>query len=131
MYSPFNCEGIGLSDGEVMEQMWSYWRRFSKMTKEMRPSHRIDVLMHALLHYGHLTKLKLRKIHVVILLCILQHHFFRTVGGKLAVSQETFQSLCDSLPGIFYDDMHIGATIGAAALNIPYKVKKTLFTHSC
>lgn len=36
------------------------------MTKEMRLSHRIDVVMHAPLHYGHLTKLKLRKIHVVI-----------------------------------------------------------------
>lgn len=66
MYSPLNCEGIGLSDGEVMERMWSYLRRFSKLTKEMRPSHRIDVLTNALLHYGHLTKLKLRKIHVVI-----------------------------------------------------------------
>ncbi len=44
--------GFGLTDGEVMERLWSYLRRFSKMTKEMRPSHRIDILSDALLHYG-------------------------------------------------------------------------------
>ena len=55
-YSPLQCQGIGLSDGEVMERMWSYLRRYTKMTKEMRPSHRIDILSHALLYYGHLTK---------------------------------------------------------------------------
>ena len=60
-YSPLHCEGIGLSDGEVMERMWSYLRRFSRMTKEMRPSHRIDVLSHALLYYGYKSKKKLRK----------------------------------------------------------------------
>ncbi len=41
MYSPLFTEGIGLSDGEVMERMWSILRRFTRMTKEMRPSHRI------------------------------------------------------------------------------------------
>ena len=55
------CDGIGLSDGEVMERMWSYLRRFSRMTKEMRPAHRIDVLSHALLYYGRITKRKLGK----------------------------------------------------------------------
>ena len=45
-------QGVGLSDGEVMERMWSFLRRFSRMTKEMRPSHRIDVLTHALLYYA-------------------------------------------------------------------------------
>ena len=29
------------------------------MTKEMRPSHRVDILTHALLHYGFKTKEKL------------------------------------------------------------------------
>ena len=28
------------------------WRRFGRMTKEMRPAHRIDVLSHALVYYG-------------------------------------------------------------------------------
>ena len=56
LYGPRRCEGIGLSDGEMMEQMWSYLRRFSRMTKEMRPSHRIDVISSALIHYGWLKK---------------------------------------------------------------------------
>ena len=43
----------------MMERLWSYLRRFSRMTKEMRPAHRIDVLTHALLYYGIKTKQKL------------------------------------------------------------------------
>ena len=50
-YSPHHCEGFGLSDGEGMERLWSYLRRFSRMTKEMRPSHRIDVLSDAIIYY--------------------------------------------------------------------------------
>ena len=53
------CEGIGSSDGETMERLWSYLRRFGKMTKEMRPSHGIDILVHALVHYGMKTSEKL------------------------------------------------------------------------
>lgn len=43
-YSPRNVPGFGLSDGEVVERLWSYLRRFSRMSKEMRPSHRLDVI---------------------------------------------------------------------------------------
>ena len=43
---------MGLSDGEGMERLWSYLRRFGRMTKEMRPSHRIDVLTDAILYYA-------------------------------------------------------------------------------
>ena len=57
--SPLRCPGIGLSDGEVLERLWSFLRRFRKITKEMRPSHRVDVITHALLHYGYKTKQKL------------------------------------------------------------------------
>lgn len=59
--SPVQCPGLGLSDGEVLERMWSFLRRFGKMTKEMRSSHRVDVITQALLHYGLKTKQKLRK----------------------------------------------------------------------
>lgn len=52
LFGPLRCRGIGLSDGEVMERLWSYLRRFNRMTKEMRPSHRVDVLAHALVYYG-------------------------------------------------------------------------------
>ncbi len=51
-YSPIQNEDIGLTDGEVMERLWSFLRRFSRMTKEMRPAHRIDVLSHALTYYS-------------------------------------------------------------------------------
>lgn len=51
-FNPRNIPGFGLSDGEVLERMWSYLRRFSSMTKEMRPTHRIDVLSDALHYYG-------------------------------------------------------------------------------
>lgn len=57
-YGPTRYSEIGLSDGEVMERLWSYLRRFSRMTKEMRPSHRIDVLSQALWYYGQKTKRK-------------------------------------------------------------------------
>ena len=35
-----------------MEHLWSYLRRFSRMTKEMRPSHRLDILSDALQYYS-------------------------------------------------------------------------------
>lgn len=66
MYSPLYCTGIGLSDGEVMERMWSYLRRYTRMTKEMRPAHRVDVLSHALLYYGHTTKNKLCEYNCIL-----------------------------------------------------------------
>ena len=59
LYSKFYSRIISadlLSDGEVMERLWSFLRHFSRMTKEMRPSHRTDILCHALIYYGHKTK---------------------------------------------------------------------------
>ena len=50
--SPRYKSGFGCTDGEVLERLWSYLRRFSRMTKEMRLAHRIDVLTDALLYYG-------------------------------------------------------------------------------
>ena len=50
--APGRKQGFGLTDGEMLERLWSYIRGFGKMTKEMRPSHRIDVLSDALLYYG-------------------------------------------------------------------------------
>ncbi len=47
-FGPLRCHGIGLSDGECIERLWSYLRRFSAMTKEIRPAHRKDILAHAL-----------------------------------------------------------------------------------
>ena len=70
MLGPLRCEGIGLSDGEVMERLCSYLRRFNRMTKEMRPAHRTDVLVHALVYYGMRKKEKLGKLlHYFLLPC--------------------------------------------------------------
>ena len=50
--NPRNIVEFGLSDGEGVERLWSYMRRFAPMTKEMRPSHRTDVLTDALKYYA-------------------------------------------------------------------------------
>ncbi|XP_049331675.1 uncharacterized protein LOC111195712 isoform X3 [Astyanax mexicanus] len=52
MYSTRRLDGFGLTDGEGMERLWSFLRRFARITKEMTPSHRMDLLTDALLHYG-------------------------------------------------------------------------------
>lgn len=75
MYSPTYTEGIGLSDGEGMERIWSYLRRFARITKEIRPAHCIDILTHSLLYYGLVSKKKFRKsglfVAAVLLLLLL------------------------------------------------------------
>lgn len=61
-YSPRNKGGFGLTDGEVVERLWAYLRRFCKMTKEMRPSHCVDVLTAGLLHYSRRSAQRLSKV---------------------------------------------------------------------
>ena len=66
------------SDGEVMERLWSYLRRFSRMTKEMRPSHRKYILAHALFYYNSRKTLKLGEFVIVIymhIFCIDKQNF--------------------------------------------------------
>ena len=74
-YNPRRVSGCGLTDGEVMERLWSYLRRMAKTTKEMRPSHRIDVLTCALLHYGDKSRQKLGTI-MIAYLCTQYYHTF-------------------------------------------------------
>ncbi|XP_078608414.1 uncharacterized protein LOC144880223 [Branchiostoma floridae x Branchiostoma japonicum] len=52
LYSTRRKDGFGLTDGEGMERLWSYLRLFSRSTKEMTPTHRIDLLTDALLHFA-------------------------------------------------------------------------------
>ena len=68
-YSPRNLEGYGLTD-EVVERLWEYLRRFARMTKEMRPSHRIDILTDALLYYSNQSVKRLRQSHITLLIVI-------------------------------------------------------------
>ena len=51
-FGPLCAEGVGLSDGEGMERLWSYLRKFSGMTKVMTPEHRASILSHAIVHYA-------------------------------------------------------------------------------
>ena len=66
-YNPRHLTGFGLTDGEGVERLWSYLRRFGRMTKEMRPSHRIDILCDALLQYARKSANRLR---MLILMCV-------------------------------------------------------------
>ena len=58
-----------------MERLWSYLRRFGRMTKEMRPALRIDILSHALAYYGMQTKEKLGLTYTVIKTIRVYEHF--------------------------------------------------------
>ena len=84
-------------------------RRFGRMTKEMRPSHREDVLTHALVYYGIRTKKRLGistqhsflydsvfSILFVHLAKPMLVRWERTHNTK-AVAEETFANL---MPGI-------------------------------
>ena len=66
-YNPRHLTGFGLTDGEGVERLWSYLRCFARMTKEMRPSHRIDVLCDALLQYARKSA---NRLCMLILMCM-------------------------------------------------------------
>ncbi|XP_078353471.1 uncharacterized protein LOC144638149 isoform X2 [Oculina patagonica] len=51
-FSPRRTKGVGLTDGEGTERLWSFLRDFSTITKEMSPEKRIDTLTDGVLHYG-------------------------------------------------------------------------------
>ena len=85
MYSPLRCTGVGLSDGEVMERLWSYLRRFTRMTKEMRPSHRMDILAHALLFYGRHSKQRLREYNDYY--CVLYHYNMCSISSSSTMEE--------------------------------------------
>ncbi|XP_063442474.1 uncharacterized protein LOC134722776 [Mytilus trossulus] len=61
LYNPRKKNGIGLTDGESLERLWSYLGKFSKITKEMTPENRIDLLTDGLIHYGQKIREKLGK----------------------------------------------------------------------
>lgn len=96
MYSPRRVEGCGLTDGEVMEHLWSYLRGFASITKEMSPSRRIDALTDCLLHYGRQSKNKLGE--------RLKRRMVRAMElQKTAI--ETFNEMVDSIPGRYLESI--------------------------
>ena len=50
-YSPRRVPGFGLCDGEAIERLWAYLRKFSTITKEMTPVHRDSLLSDGLSHF--------------------------------------------------------------------------------
>ena len=105
-YGPWRCEGIGLSDGETMERLWSFLRRFSRMTKEMRLSHRMDVLSSALLYYGIKKKRKLGRLDngtlcVTLLLKYLASLIRVRWDRALKVQMLARETLMERIPDFF------------------------------
>lgn len=50
-YNPRRLVGYGLTDGEQLERFWAFLRMFAKITKEMTPAHRMDMLAIATAHF--------------------------------------------------------------------------------
>lgn len=74
--SPRYIEGFGMTDGEVMERLWSHMRRFSRMTKEMRPSHRIDVLTDVFIYCGQKAAANLGYDTIIIIIIVVYDVFY-------------------------------------------------------
>lgn len=55
------CVGFGLNDGEQLERLWAYLRPLGRITKEQTPSHRLDLLTIAILHYASKKRGKIGK----------------------------------------------------------------------
>lgn len=68
-------KGYGICDGENVERLWSYLRRFSAITKEMSPSHRTDLLTEALLHYTTKKTKALRSLYFFFIFFFLWYFF--------------------------------------------------------
>ena len=66
---------FGLSDGECCERLWSYLRRFSRMTKEMRPSTRSDLLSDALIYYSSNSINKLGRL-IICIICTYTINYY-------------------------------------------------------
>ena len=59
-----------------MERLWSYLGKFSKITKEMTPENRTDLLVDGLLHYGRKIRDKFGEFILIAYLLTLSSPFF-------------------------------------------------------
>ncbi|KAK2831180.1 hypothetical protein Q7C36_016266 [Tachysurus vachellii] len=97
-YSTRRLDGFGLTDGEGMERLWSFLRRFARVTKEMTPSHRLDLLTDALLHYGRRKSTDLRFIKNVFSEVQLLQRLDK--AEKISIlAQEDISSVIREAPG--------------------------------
>ena len=102
-----------------MERLWSYLRRFSRMTKEMRPSHRIDVLTDALIYHAHKSISNIgwfcnfRYLCVYMYYLLYRHHSGKTTSACPKGRRESYtklQQLIAASAGIIVcieDNIHV------------------------
>ena len=69
-YSPRRIVGAGFTDGEAMERLWSFLRRFKKITKEMQSDHRTDLLVDGLMHFGEKLRMKMGNNHLKLFMSL-------------------------------------------------------------
>ncbi|XP_078676405.1 uncharacterized protein LOC144913536 [Branchiostoma floridae x Branchiostoma belcheri] len=94
LYSPRRMEGFGLTDGEGMERLWSYLRPFFRVTKEMTPSHRLDLLTDATLHYA-----KRKSTDIESSICSR----WDKAGKAFTQAQEELSQIISQAPGKYKD----------------------------
>ena len=84
-------------------------KRFSRMTREMRPAHRIDVLTDAVLHFARATYYSKIK-YVYMLMCMIMFNLIYAetllperllkVQKSLSECQEQLSELMNNSPGM-------------------------------
>ncbi|XP_076826065.1 uncharacterized protein LOC143472235 isoform X4 [Clavelina lepadiformis] len=82
--------GFGLTDGETVERLWAYLRGFNKISKEMKPEHRTDLLTGGLIHYGRKIKKNLG--------CTLMNKLKRA-SCKMELAKSELEAMAASYPG--------------------------------
>ncbi|KAI7846629.1 hypothetical protein BDC45DRAFT_453336, partial [Circinella umbellata] len=50
-YNPRYMKGLGLTDGEGMERLWSYLSHYVTMSRQMSAKNRILTLCHTITHF--------------------------------------------------------------------------------
>ncbi|KAI9484791.1 hypothetical protein BDB00DRAFT_110991 [Zychaea mexicana] len=60
-YNPRYVKGLGLTDGEGMERLWSYLGQFVSITRPMSAKNRVLTLCHAISHFKQIRVSTLRK----------------------------------------------------------------------
>ena len=64
-FGPNFIEGLGRTDGETLERLWSYLRPFSNITKQMVPEKPMDLLSDAMRHYARRKKRRICKHNIL------------------------------------------------------------------
>lgn len=96
IYNPRRQKGLGLTDGECVERLWSYLGKFSNISKEMTPENRTDLLVDGLLHYG---KRIIQKQGTTLI------NKLRKATDYKKTSENVFEETLCTLPGCSLEDV--------------------------